>query len=307
MTHVSDGPPRILVFGRSGQVAQSLAALEPALGEVRHLGRAEADLESPSALRTAIESWRPGIVIIAAAYTAVDRAESEPAVAERVNAQAPGIIAEAADRLGAIVVHYSTDYVFDGSGTRPWHEADTPRPLSVYGRTKLAGESGVRMARRHLIFRTSWVVSPVGRNFVRTILRLAAERPTLEVVDDQHGAPTTAARIATITAHVLRTMASASPDDPRWGTYHLTSAGETTWHGVARSVVARAAARGVLLRASPESVRPIRTADHPTPAIRPLDSRLSTHALRQTFGVELPDWSAEVAATVDLLCPSPAP
>ncbi len=300
-------PLRTLVFGKTGQVAQALAALGATLGEVRVLGREAADLESPSALRAAIHAVRPHIIIIAAAYTAVDRAEAEPEVAERVNALAPQVIAEEAERLDAIVVHYSTDYVFDGSGTRPWRETDTPRPLSVYGRSKLAGEAGVRTARRHLIFRTSWVVSPVGRNFVRTILHRAAERPALEVVDDQFGAPTTAARIAEVTASVLRAMDSAPPEDPRWGTYHLASAGETSWHGVARAVLARAAARGCVLRAGPAAVRAIRSADHPAAAIRPLNSRMSTHALRQTFGVVLPDWSAEVAATVDLLCPGLAP
>lgn len=293
---------RTLLLGRTGQIGQALAALGPALGETVALGRAEADFESPSALRAVIQDLRPQVIIIAAAYTAVDRAESEPEHAMRVNAHAPAVIAEEAERVGACVVYYSTDYVFDGSGARAWRESDATGPLSVYGRSKLAGEQGVATAPRHLTFRTSWVVSPVGTNFVRTMLRLGAERSELRVVDDQVGAPTTAARLAEVTATVLREMRAASVEDARWGTYHVASAGETSWYGVARAVLTRAAARGVALRCPPEAVVPIPTSAYPTAAVRPLNSRLSTARLQATFGVRMPDWSGEVASTVDHLC-----
>jgi len=302
---VSAASHRVLVLGRSGQVGQALAALGPRLGQTLVLGRNDADFESPAALRSAIQTLRPQVIVIAAAYTAVDRAESEPEVADRVNARAPAIVAEEADRVGACVVHYSTDYVFDGSGTRPWIESDPPRPLSVYGRTKLAGERAVAATRRHLIFRTSWVVSPVGTNFVRTMLRLAGERTELRVVNDQFGAPTTAARIADVTAAVLAEMADAPADDPRWGTYHLASGGVTTWHGVARAVIGRAIQQGRSLRCTPEAVAPIPTSAYPTAATRPLNSRLSTSALRSTFSLDLPDWSSEVESVVDILCQEP--
>ena len=299
---MSSARERTLILGRTGQIGQALVALGPALGETVVLGRAEADFESPSALRTVIQDLRPQVIIIAAAYTAVDRAEAEPERAMRVNAHAPAVIAEEAERVGACVVYYSTDYVFDGSGTRAWRESDATGPLSVYGRSKLVGELGVAMTPRHLTFRTSWVVSPVGTNFVRTILRLGAERSELRVVDDQVGAPTTAARLAEVTATVLREMRAASADDGRWGTYHVVSAGETSWYGVARAVLARAAARGLPLRCAPDAVVPIPTSAYPTAAVRPLNSRLSTARVQATFGVRMPDWSDEVASTVDHLC-----
>jgi len=299
---VSAVQDRTLILGRSGQIGQALAALGPVLGETVALGRAEADFESPDALRAAIRDLRPQVVIIAAAYTAVDRAESESARAMRVNAHAPAVIAEEAERVGACVVYYSTDYVFDGSGTRAWRESDATGPLSAYGRSKLAGEQAVATTPRHLTFRTSWVVSPVGTNFVRTMLRLGAERSALHVVDDQIGAPTTAARLAQVTATVLREMRAASAVDGRWGTYHVASAGETSWYGVARAVLSRAAARGMALRCAADAVVPIATSAYPTAAVRPLNSRLSTAHLQATFGVRLPDWSDEVASTVDHLC-----
>jgi dTDP-4-dehydrorhamnose reductase len=299
---VSTAGERTLILGRSGQIGQALVALGPLLGDVVALGRAETDFETPHALRSVIQELRPQAIIIAAAYTAVDRAESEPERAMAVNAHAPAVIAEEAERVGACVVYYSTDYVFDGSGSDAWRESDATGPLSVYGRSKLAGEQAVANARRHLTFRTSWVVSPVGTNFVRTMLRLAAERSELRVVDDQVGAPTNASRIAEVTATVLREMRAASADDSRWGTYHVASAGETTWYGVARAVLARAAARGMPLRCNPDAVVPIPTSAYPTAAVRPLNSRLSTARVQATFGVRMPDWTDEIASTVDHLC-----
>jgi dTDP-4-dehydrorhamnose reductase len=300
----------VLVLGTTGQVGRALVpvleAAQAVLGPVTALGRDVADLTDETALRRAIAGARPRAVIIAAAHTAVDRAESEPELAARVNAVAPGVIGEAAAAVGACVVHYSTDYVFDGSGTRAWRESDATGPLSTYGRTKLAGEQALAAAcQRHVIFRTSWVVSPTGTNFIRTMLRLAAERTELRVVADQVGAPTAAARIASVTAAVLGAMLDAPANDPRWGTYHLAPAGETSWHGLARHVIARARERGVALACAPEAVHAITTAEYPTPAVRPKNSRLDTTRLRSTFALALPDWRVDVDTIVDSLCPVP--
>lgn len=296
----------ILILGTSGQVGRALAPALTALGPVTALGRDAADFTDAAALRRAIASVRPRAVVIAAAHTAVDRAESEPELAERVNAVAPGVIGEAAAAVGACVVHYSTDYVFDGHGDRPWNESDVTGPLSTYGRTKLAGERALAAAApRHLILRTSWVVSPTGTNFIRTMLRLAAERTELRVVADQVGAPTAASRIAAVTATLLHAMLDAPASDPRWGVYHLAPAGATSWHGLARHVIARALERGATLSCTPDAVRAITTAEYPTAAVRPSNSRLDTSRLRSTFSVDLPDWRVDVDAIVDSLCPVP--
>lgn len=298
----------ILILGTSGQVGRALAPALAALGPVTALGRDAADLTDAAALRRAVASVRPRAVVVAAAHTAVDRAEGEVELSELVNAIAPGVIGEAAAAVGACVVHYSTDYVFDGSGARPWRESDPTGPLSTYGRTKLAGEQALAAAtRRHLILRTSWVVSPTGTNFIRTMLRLAGERAELRVVADQVGAPTAAARIAAVTATLLRAMLDAPDGDPRWGTYHLAPAGEISWHGLARHVIARARDRGAALTCAPDDVRAITTAEYPTAAVRPANSRLDTSRLRSTFGVDLPDWRVDVDAIVDSLCPVPVP
>ncbi len=300
----------VLVLGTTGQVGQALvsalAATGAAAGPVTALGRAEADLGDPDALRRAVARVRPAAVVIAAAHTAVDRAESEPALAHAANAVAPGVIGEAAAEVGACVVHYSTDYVFDGTGTRPWREEDPTGPLSTYGRTKLAGERALAAANpRHLILRTSWVVSPTGTNFVRTMLRLASERDALRVVDDQVGAPTAAARLADVTATLLDRLRGAAADDPRWGVVHCAAAGETSWYGLARHVIARAWARGAALRCRPEAVAPIPSSGYPTAAVRPANSRLDTGRLAARFGLVLPDWRVDVDAIVDHLCPVP--
>lgn len=295
--------PRILLLGSTGQVAQALARVLPALGQTLVLSRSRADFSVPYSLRSVIREAQPDAIVVAAAYTAVDKAESEPELAARVNAESPTVIAEEAEALGASVVHYSTDYVFDGGGARAWEEGDSTGPLSVYGRTKLDGERGIAQARRHLIFRTSWVVSSVGTNFVRTMLRLAGERTELKVVHDQHGVPTTSERIAAVTSQVLGVMRDAAADDPRWGVNHLASAGETTWHGVAEQVITRAWERGAALNCRPRSILPIPSSAYPTSAPRPLNSCLSTVALRLTFGASLPDWKSEVNGVVDTLCP----
>lgn len=298
----------VLLLGTGGQVGRALQPLLGRWGPLTALGRAEVDFTDADALRRAVESARPRAVVIAAAHTAVDRAESEPALAAQVNAVAPGVIAAAAAEIGACVVHYSTDYVFDGRGTRAGREDDPTGPLSVYGRTKLAGEEAVRAAiGRHVILRTSWVVSAHGHNFVRTMLRLAAERAELRVVDDQVGAPTAAERIAAVTETVLSRLIDAPDTDSRWGTYHLAASGETSWHGLARHVLARARARGAALACMDEAVRGIPTSEYPTPAARPANSRLDTARLRRTFDLMLPHWTVDVDAIVDRLIPSPTP
>jgi len=240
----------------------------------------------------------------AAAYTAVDRAESEPALAETVNAVAPAVIAEEASRAGATLVHYSTDYVFDGAKLGAYAETDAVHPLSVYGRTKLDGERAIANAEpRHVILRTSWVVSARGTNFIRTMLRLAGERDSLRVVADQHGVPTTAALLARATRALVEAMHGVDARDPRWGVYHLVPSGQTTWHELAMYVIAGARHRGAALRATPESVAAIATSDYPTAAHRPANSRLDTSKVRQAFGLELPEWRAGVDDVLDQLVP----
>jgi dTDP-4-dehydrorhamnose reductase len=293
---------RILVLGAHGQVGHELPRALCRLGQVIALDRSGADLGEPESLRAVVREHRPQAIVNAAAYTAVDRAESEPELARTINAVAPGVLAEEARALGACLVHYSTDYVFDGRKNTPYDERDVPNPLSAYGRSKLSGERAVAGAcGRHLIMRTSWVVGAHGANFLKTMLRLAAERDSLRVVADQHGAPTSAALIADVTARALQCMAQALEGDSRWGLYHLAAAGETTWHGYARHVVGRARDLGVALKAAPDAVAAITTAEYPTPAARPANSRLNTAKLRTTFAVELPDWRHGVDQVLEQL------
>jgi dTDP-4-dehydrorhamnose reductase len=287
--------PSILLLGANGQVGYELSRALGARDGFVALDRAGADLSRPESLRAVVLHCRPKVIINAAAYTAVDQAESEPDLARDVNAVAPGVLAKAAEEIGACIVHYSTDYVFDGRKGGAYVETDSTNPLSVYGRTKLAGEDAVRkLASRHLVFRTSWLLGVHGRNFLKTILRLAAERETLNVVADQYGAPTSAELVADVTARVLQSMLSASKDDRRWGVYHLAAAGKTSWHGCARYVVQRARELGISLKATPEAVVPISTVDYPAHAARPANSRLNTEKLRAEFGIKLPDWKRDV-------------
>lgn len=293
---------RILVLGVTGQVGHELLRALAGSGCVTGLDRAGADLSVPDSLRAAVRRHRPDVIVNAAAYTAVDRAEREADVAYAINGVAPGILAEEARALGACFVHYSTDYVFDGRKEAPYEEQDTPGPLSTYGRSKLAGERAVvRAGGRYLVLRASWVVGAHGTNFLKTMLRLAADRDSLRVVADQHGAPTSAALIADVTARALQSMANATEGDARWGLYHLAAAGETTWHAYARHVISRARDLGMALRATPDAVAPITTAEYPSPAARPANSRLNTTKLRTTFAVELADWKRGVDRVLEEL------
>jgi dTDP-4-dehydrorhamnose reductase len=297
----------ILLLGTNGQVGFELRSTLATLGEVVALARSDVDFGFPESLRAVVRLHRPSLIVNAVAYTAVDKAEMDSKDAFVVNATAPGVLAEEAEALGAVLVHYSTDYVFDGSKIVPYVETDMTAPLSVYGRSKRDGELAVRQCRKHLIFRTSWVFGAHGHNFVKTMLRLAKERRNLRVVADQLGAPTSAPLLADITQRVLAQIAGQSAADARWGLYHLVASGETSWHGLACRVIADAKARGLPLRASPETIEPITTADYPTPARRPANSRLATNKIRETFAVKLPDWTMGVNAVLDQLTPEMRP
>ncbi len=277
---------RILVFGKTGQVGTGLARSLQPLGDVRVLGRAEVDLSDLAAIARLVRAERPDVVVNAAAYTAVDRAESEPELAMTVNGRAPGAMARAAAEIGALLVHYSTDYVFDGSARSPYAEDAPTCPLSVYGRTKLAGEEAVRAAGgNHVILRTSWVYSLRGHNFLKTVLRLARERDELRIVDDQIGSPTCAGALAAGTAALItRVQQQGGLQAEQAGVYQMTCAGATSWYGFAKKIL-EAAHLGNTVR-----LVPIKTPEYPTPAVRPAYSVLSNEKLARAFDVRLPDW-----------------
>lgn len=280
-----------LVLGGKGQVGRQLSrALQP-LGELRVVGRDECDLALPGTAERLIAAWKPRVVVNAAAYTAVDRAEDEVALAHRINGEAVGEVAEACSRVGAGLVHYSTDYVFDGTGERPFTPKDSTGPLSVYGASKLAGEQAIRDSGvAHLLLRTSWVYDNQGSNFLNTMLRLGAERDALRVVGDQMGAPTWAATIADVTALVLHDWARGDFSPAIGGTYHLCSRGETSWHGFAEAIFAEAEAMGLLARRP--DVLSIPSSAYPQKAQRPANSRLEVSSLERDFGLRLPHWQA---------------
>ena len=293
---------KIVLLGPDGQVGWELQRALAPLGEVIALPRAApgsalcGDLAQPERLVASLRSLQPAVVVNAAAYTAVDKAESEPEQARTVNALSVGAVARLMDELGGLLVHYSSDYVFDGSGSQPRDESAPTGPLSVYGQSKLDGEQMIRASGcQHLILRTSWVHAARGGNFARTMLRLAAERDQLTVIADQIGAPTGADLLADITAHALRRVFLQTSGDAAFsGTYHAVAAGAVTWHGYARHVIGWAQQRGLALKCGPDAVLPIATRDYPTPARRPLNSRLATDKLRNAFGLSLPDWQAGV-------------
>lgn len=292
----------VLLFGARGQVGHEL---REALAEANTLiSSPDVDFRNIDSLRAVVRQHRPDIIVNAAAYTAVDKAESEVELAFAVNAIAPSVLAEEAEALGACMIHYSTDYVFDGRKPWPYVETDTPNPLSVYGRSKLDGERGVDVCKRHLTFRTSWVIGSHGRNFAKTILQLGGEQDTLRVVDDQIGAPTSAALLSKVTAMIVRQMESRPASDARWGLYHLTAKGETSWYGLARHVIVRAIAAGLPMRVKPNAITPVTTADFLLSAMRPANSCLDTFKLCSTFGVTLPAWEIGVDDELDRLLPA---
>ena len=287
---------KILLFGKGGQVGWELQRSLAPLGELTALdfdsSDFHADFSRPAALADTVRALRPDVIVNAAAHTAVDKAESEPAFAATLNAEAPSVLAREAAALGAWLVHYSTDYVFDGSGDEPRDESAATGPLSVYGRTKLDGENHIRASGcKHLILRTSWVYAARGGNFARTMLKLAAERDALAVIDDQFGAPTGADLLADITAHALR---AAQREPQLGGTYHAVAAGETHWHGYARFVIEWARAQGLPVKVAADAIKPVLPSAYPTAARRPMKSRLDTDTLRRSFNLTLPPWQAGV-------------
>ena len=293
---------KILLLGRDGQVGWELQRSLAPLGELVALGRDATgnpnglcgDLTQLDALAQTVRTVRPDVIVNAAAHTAVDQAESEPDLARTLNAEAPGVLADEAQALGAWLVHYSTDYVFNGSGTQPWKEGDATGPLSVYGCTKLEGEQAVQQhCQHHLIFRTSWVYAARGSNFARTMLRLAQTRETLQVIDDQLGAPTGAELVADVTAHAIRQAVAARASDLS-GIYHLVASGCTSWYEYAKYVINIMDTAQPAIKKVAKEIKPVPTTAFPTPAKRPHNSRLDTTKLQTTFGLVLPAWQTGI-------------
>ena len=283
---------RLLLTGCLGQVGFELQRALATLGDVIAVDHADCNLADADAIRQLVRTERPDVIVNPAAYTSVDKAEGERELACAVNAAAPGILGEEAARLGTFVIHYSTDYVFDGTKQGAYVEDDATNPQSVYGLTKRDGELALARANpHHIILRTSWVVGAHGGNFAKTMLKLAADRDSLSVVADQWGAPTSAALLADLAAHLVRQQRGNQDGFP-YGTYHCVAGGETNWCDYARYVIREAIKAGKPLKATPDAIRPITTADYPTPAKRPANSRLDTRKFRDAFGLELPHWQA---------------
>jgi len=294
----------ILLIGKDGQVGWQLQRSLAPHGEIIACGRSDCDLTDFDQLRSVVRWARPSVIVNAAAYTAVDRAEAEPELAMRINGEAPGVLAEEAAKLGALLIHYSTDYVFDGNKAEPYLESDPTGPRSVYGRTKLAGEEAIRAAGcNSVIFRTSWVFGARGGNFVKTILRLAREKETLNVVGDQIGSPTPAALIATVTGVALAMLRQGREmNREKQRLYHLCCGRPVSWHEFACTIVELAGAMpGFDLRLTPEAIRAIPSSEYPTAAVRPLNSRLDCARLESDFGLRMPDWQPYLARMLQLL------
>jgi dTDP-4-dehydrorhamnose reductase len=303
--------PAILLIGNNGQVGRELNRMLPQLGDVQSLGREQLDLSRPEEIRRAIGTFRPNLIVNAAAYTAVDKAETEQDLARAVNAVAPAVMAEEAKKIGALLVHYSTDYVFDGTKASPYTEQDPTNPKNVYGKTKLEGELAIQQSgASNLIFRAAWVYATEGRNFLLTILRLATQREELKIVCDQTGAPTTSREIATATTKILSRIfaqgnGSYSPADAD-GIFHMAAGGQTTWFGFTQAILdharkidanapwfaAATGGRSLIVR----NVIPIPAIEYPTPASRPAYSVLSNERLNRTFSVRLPDWQTQLTS-----------
>jgi dTDP-4-dehydrorhamnose reductase len=288
---------RILLTGKMGQVGFELRRSLAILGHVRAIGSGDCDFRDELAIREAVRAYRPDVIVNPAAYTSVDQAESDSKLAYAINAKAPAVLAEEAQAINAIMVHYSTDYVFDGSNVGGYVESDAPRPLGVYGASKLGGERGVANAcKRHIILRTSWVLGANGRNFARTILRLGSEKEVLSVVSDQWGSPTSASILADITAHVVRQVVDT---DSNYGLYHVAGVGKISWHAYAVYVINRAREAGLLLRVSPDRIKAITTAEYPTATKRPINSYLDSSRINNIFGIHVPDWKIGVDHVLD--------
>jgi dTDP-4-dehydrorhamnose reductase len=296
---------KILLLGKNGQVGWELQRSLAPLGELIALDRHSTDycgdLSQPDAVAQTVKTLKPTVIVNAAAYTAVDKAETETELASTINAKAPEALAQAAKQTGAWLVHYSTDYVFNGTGNQAWQETDAVAPLSVYGQSKLAGEQAIQAAEGlHLIFRTSWVYAARGNNFAKTMLRLAKERDQLSVINDQIGAPTGAELLADVTAHAIR---SGLKQPELSGLYHLAAAGETSWYNYARYVLDYARQKGIELKTAENAISAIPTSAYPTPAQRPLNSRLNIEKLQNQFDLKLPDWQLGVERMLaEVLC-----
>ena len=287
---------KILLTGKNGQVGFELERTLAVLGDVTAVDVDDCNLADEAAIAALVARVAPDVIVNPAAYTAVDNAEKNQDLAFAINGRAPGIFGEHAKRLGALVIHFSTDYVFDGSKPTPYVEPDATGPLGVYGASKLAGEQSLAASgAAHVILRTSWVVGAHGANFAKTMLRLAKERDSLNVVSDQFGAPTTAALLADVTAHLVRNRNIAAQHS---GVYHCVNAGETNWCDYAKFVIGFAQRAGVALKAGPEQVNPIPSSAYPTPAKRPSNSRLDTSKFRSTFGLQLPPWQDSLTHTL---------
>lgn len=290
---------KILLTGKNGQVGFELRRSLSVLGDIFAVDIEECDLQSEHAVKSLVQSYRPDVIINPAAYTAVDRAETDIDLCESVNTIAPGILATEAEKLGAMMIHFSTDYVFDGKKKTPYTEGDETNPQSVYGLTKLKGEKLVESnCSRHLILRTSWVVGAHGGNFAKTMLRLASEKDQLSVVADQYGAPTSAAVLGDLTSHLVR-QAIHNPADFPYGLYHATASGSTNWHEYACHVIEKARASGKKITVPSSSIKPICSSEYPTPAKRPGNSQLDTSKFRNTFKLNLPDWKVSLDHILD--------
>ena len=290
---------KILLLGKNGQLGWELSKRLLPLGDVVALDRSQCDLSTPEVIPKVIQEIKPDIVVNAAAYTAVDKAEEEEETANIINGHSVAVLAEQAKKHHALLIHYSTDYVFDGLKSSPYTEEDTPCPINAYGRSKLLGEQAIQKSGvQYLIFRTSWVYAARGNNFIKTMLRLASERDELKVISDQIGAPTSATLIADVTVEVIRQLTSKSQSKSISELYHLAASGETSWFGFARLLIESAILNGHHLKLSPDCVVPISTAEYTLPAKRPSNSRLDTTKLRADYRISIPKWEEQVEQTV---------
>ena len=288
---------KILLTGKNGQVGFELNKKLKVFGEVFATDYEELDLSNPDSIRKFIAKIKPDIIINPAAYTAVDKAESEPELAYKLNTAAPKILAEKAEKLNIPFIHFSTDYVFDGLKKGPYSEEDKTNPQSVYGKTKCEGEEAVRKHSKHIILRTSWVFGSHGNNFIKTILKLIQEKESLGIVSDQWGSPSSASMLADVTYKIIKQMIETQSFH-NYGTYHITTEGETNWHQYSVFIASEAMRLGLKLKIDPSKIKPLLTSDYPTPAKRPLNSRLNTDKIKKTFIIELPFWEKEVSEVI---------